>query len=291
MATPAAELEIDEELVRHLLHEQQPELADLTVQIVANGWDNVVVRLGDDLSIRLPRRQASADLVLHEQQWLPELAPLLPLPIPAPVYAGVPDDRFPWPWSIGPWLPGEAASTAPPSDPQATAVVLANFVAALHRPAPADAPTNPFRGVHLQQRAEAVDQRTALLSDQIPARQVLSVWNDLRSTAPWTGPALWLHGDLHPSNMLTHEGRLSAVIDFGDITSGDPATDLAVAWMMFEPADRATFRETAAIDDDTWRRAAGWALNLSLAYMTGDDSTSMPAIGRHTLTAVLAEFG
>ena len=103
--------------------------------------------------------------------------------------------------------------------------------------------------------------------------------------------AVWLHGDLHPSNMLTHNGRLTAIIDFGDITSGDPATDLAVAWMMFGPVERALFRDEALIDDDTWRRAAGWALNLSLAYLTGDDTTSMPAIGRHTLDAVLTEFG
>ena len=61
----------------------------------------------------------------------------------------------------------------------------------------------------------------------------------------WAGPPLWLHGDLHPSNMLTHDGRLSAVIDFGDITSGDPATDLALAWMMFDAAERDVFREAA----------------------------------------------
>jgi hypothetical protein len=61
--------------------------------------------------------------------------------------------------------------------------------------------------------------------------------------------------------------------------------------MMFDIDHRAVFRAVALIDDDTWRRAAGWALNLSLAYMTGDDTTSMPAIGRSTLTEVLAEFG
>jgi aminoglycoside phosphotransferase (APT) family kinase protein len=91
--------------------------------------------------------------------------------------------------------------------------------------------------------------------------------------------------------MLTLDGRLSAVIDFGDLTSGDPATDLAIAWMMFDSAHRAEFRERAGIDDATWHRAAGWALNLSLAYLTGDDTTSMPGIGRRTLTAVLDEFG
>jgi aminoglycoside phosphotransferase (APT) family kinase protein len=101
---------------------------------------------------------------------------------------------------------------------------------------------------------------------------------------------LWLHGDLHPSNMLTLDGRLSAIIDFGDITAGDPATDLAVAWMLFENAERDRFRSTIGVDEATWRRAAGWALSLSLAYLTGDDTSSMPDIGRRTLSQVIGEF-
>jgi aminoglycoside phosphotransferase (APT) family kinase protein len=291
VASPPAEVEIDEPLVRSLLSEQQPALADLPMRFVGNGWDNVVVQLGTDLMVRLPRRAAAAQLVVNEQRWLSTLAPGLPLPIPTPIFAGVPGGRFPWSWSICPWLPGESTAVAPPADSHQAALTLAAFVVALHQPAPSDAPGNPFRGVHLQQRAEAVQQRVQSLRDVIPAEQVIAVWDELRSTPPWTEPPLWLHGDLHPSNMLTYEGLLSAIIDFGDITSGDPATDLAVAWMMFEPRDREVFKRAADIDDDTWQRAAGWALNLSLAYLTGDDTTSMPAIGRATLSAVLAEFG
>ncbi len=290
MATPSAEIDIDEPLVRSLLEEQQPKLAGLPMQVIANGWDNVVVRLGDSLMVRLPRRAAAAQLVLNEQRWLPALAPLLPLPIPTPLFAGTACPRYPWAWSICPWLPGESAAASPPVDPHDTALVLAAFVAALHKTAPPEAPENPFRGVHLRERAEAVQQRVRLLGDGIPADRVLAAWDELRSTPAWHGPPLWLHGDLHPSNMLTENGRLSAIIDFGDITSGDPATDLALAWMMFDRHDRAVFRDSAMIDDDTYRRAAGWALNLSLAYMTGDDTTSMPEIGRVTMAAVLAEF-
>jgi aminoglycoside phosphotransferase (APT) family kinase protein len=51
--------------------------------------------------------------------------------------------------------------------------------------------------------------------------------------AGWDGPPIWLHGDLHPFNLVVNQGRLSAVIDFGDLCAGDPATDLAVAWMLF----------------------------------------------------------
>ena len=290
MATPAAEIDIDEALVRGLLQVQRPDLAELPIRVVANGWDNAMVRIGDHLAARLPRRAAAATLIESEQRWLTELAPHLPLPIPVPVFAGFPTATYPWRWSLCPWLDGEAAAKAPPVDLDATARTLAAFVAALHTPAPPDAPANPFRGVALAERAAAVEQRAHSMTDRIDLATTVRVWNDLAATEPWGGPALWLHGDLHPSNMLTRHGELSAVIDWGDLTAGDPATDLSIAWMLFDERQRSVFRDLAGIDSVTWRRAAGWALNLSLAYLTGDDSTSMPAIGRATLAKVLDEF-
>lgn len=291
MGTPAAEVDIDEALVRRLLREQRPDLAEQPVWVVANGWDNAVARIGEDWMARLPRRAMAAALITNEQRWLPELAPQLPLPVPIPDFVGQPSADYPWSWSIGRWLPGRSAAEAPPTDQAATADVLGAFVHALHRPAPPDAPANPFRGVALAARAAAVGERIAALGAAIDPSLTLAVWQSLLDTPPWEGQPLWLHGDLHPSNMLTLDGHLSAVIDFGDLTAGDPATDLAVAWMMFDRAHRRRFRDVAAIDAHTWRRAAGWALNLSLAYLTGDDSTSMPVIGRATLAEVLTEFG
>jgi aminoglycoside phosphotransferase (APT) family kinase protein len=290
MATPAAEIEIDEQLIAALLSEQCPELAALPVRIVDNGWDNTIARVGREWMVRLPRRAAAAQLVVNEQTWLPVLAPTLPIDVPVPWFCGSGGDMFPWAWSVCRWLPGRTAAESPPVDTAKAARLLAQFIEALHQPAPSDAPRNEFRGVALQRRAAAVGERAAALASVIDQPHVLGVWAELESTPAWTGPAVWLHGDLHPSNMLTYRGRLSAVIDFGDICSGDPATDLALSWMMFEPAERSLLRKVAGIDEHTWRRAAGWALNLSLAYLTGDDSTSMPAIGRHTLAQVLSDF-
>jgi aminoglycoside phosphotransferase (APT) family kinase protein len=291
MATPAAEVDIDEALVRTLLREQVPELATLPVRVVANGWDNAVVRVGDEWMARLPRRAAAAALIEHEQRWLPVLAPRLPLAVPVPTFCGRPTADYAWSWSIGPWLPGDSAETHPPLDQAHTVATLAGFIRAMHQSAPHDAPENLFRGVALQARADAVQQRAESLSAVIDRERTLAVWAQLSATPAWGGPPVWLHGDLHPSNMLTLDGRLSAVIDFGDLTSGDPATDLALAWMMFDTEHRTMFRTQADIDAATWQRAAGWALNLSLAYLTGDDTTSMPGIGRRTLSAVLDEFG
>jgi len=87
---PAAEVSIDIPLVRALLLDQHPDLADLPLTQVDEGWDNAVFRLGDELAIRLPRRSATAALMENEQRWLPQLAPRLPLPVPAPVRLGRP---------------------------------------------------------------------------------------------------------------------------------------------------------------------------------------------------------
>ncbi len=278
------------ELVRALLVDQHPDLAHLEVTPLAAGWDNTVFRIGSDLVARLPRRVASVPLIAHEQRWLPELAPRLPLPIPAPIRTGVPGCGYPWPWSLCPWFPGEPASTHPPDDGDRAARDLGGFLAALHRPAPDDAPENPFRGVplaardrrfhdaieHLVGRPDRLDPRTATWA--------LSRWEELRGTPPWSGPPVWLHGDLHPHNLLVHRGRLGAVIDFGDLTAGDPATDLAVAWMLFGAADRDVLRQVGH-GADTWLRAEAWAIALAVAYLEGSpDGSPMLPVAHRTLT-------
>lgn len=287
---PAAEVDVGPGVVRALLAEQFPDLAELPLSELAYGWDNAIFRLGEDLTVRVPRRVLAAELVEHEQRWLPTLAPRLPLPIPAPVRAGRPGAAYPWSWSVCPWLPGEVATRRSPDDPVAAAETLGAFLAALHHAAPVDAPANPFRGVPLAERDDVVKQRAVQVGDLIHVPSVMALWSELVTVSPWAGPPVWLHGDLHPANVLVDDGRISAVIDFGDITAGDPATDLAVAWMLFPEAVRATFRAAAGnVDDDTWARARGWALSLALAYLANSANNPMfAALGERVITAALA---
>lgn len=288
MPAPPAEFPIDAALVHALLEEQHPDLARMTLREVAVGWDNVIFRLGDDLMVRLPRRLMSSLLVLNELRWLPDLAADLPLAVPVPLRAGMPGCGYPWPWFVAPWLPGIEAELEPPTDAEDAVRRLGAFVVALHQPAPPDAPRNPYRGVPLAQRTEGLLAGVDVLDDPSERGDVLELWDSLVATLPWPGPALWLHGDLHPRNLLVHEGRLSGVVDFGDVTAGDPATDLSVAWMLFSPAERAIFRQAAGQPDDaTWARARAWALTLSVAYLGGDERIA--GIGRRTLDAVLAD--
>ncbi|WP_421117860.1 aminoglycoside phosphotransferase family protein [Aquihabitans daechungensis] len=288
---PAAEVDVDQELVRLLLDEQHPDLADLDLVELDAGWDNVIFRLGPDLAVRLPRRELAAPLVAHEQRWLPELAPSLPLAVPAPVRVGRPSAGYPWSWSITRWFPGASALHAPPAEPVDAARRLGAFLRALHQPAPADAPPNPYRGIPLAERDELTHAGIDQLVDHLDGDRVRACWEAHVALPRWDGPPLWLHGDLHPHNVVVDDGRITAVIDFGDITSGDPATDLGIAWMLLPPDARPVLRDAAGADDATWARGRGWALALGLAYLANSASTpDFARLGRATIDHVLADW-
>ena len=307
---PAAEVEITADLVRRLLAEQHKDLAGLPVEPLATGWDNTLFRLGDALVARLPRRALGASIVVNEQRWLPSLAPRLPLPVPVPVRTGVPGEGYPWPWSVVPFLPGVPASDGPPFDPSLAARDLGGFFGALHVPAPPDAPDNPYRGVPLERRAATFEQNLAALDfaaldvaapdGTVPAGRgardlVLAAWATALAVPPWDGPPVWLHGDPHPANILIGDGRVSGVLDFGDITAGDPAADLSIAWMLLPASYHGDFRAAYAavsgepIGEETWARGRGWALNLGIVFLAWSaDNPWMRAIGHRTVAAVLA---
>ncbi len=288
---PAAEVDVTEDLVRSLLGAQHPDLADLPLTELDAGWDNVIFRLGDELVVRLPRRALAAPLVLHEQRWLPVLAPSLPLAVPVPIRIGTPAADYPWHWSVTRWFPGASALRAPPADPEAAALQLGDFLAALHQPAPPDAPANPYRGIPLADRDELTRRWIDQLPDHVDGPRARACWAAHVTLPRWEGPALWLHGDLHPHNVVVDRGVLTAVIDFGDLTTGDPATDLGIAWMLLPPGARPVLREAVGADDATWARGRGWALALGLAYLANGASTpGFAALGQATIEAVLDDW-
>lgn len=290
-ATPSAEFPIDAALVRRLLRAQHPDLAERPIEPCGEGWDNAMFRIGRDLAARLPRREATARLVAHEQRWLPELAPRLPLPVPKPVRLGVPGDAFPWPWSVVPWLAGETADRAPPSPSEADA--FAAFLRALHQPAPEDAPENVVRGVPLARRRGVTEERLARLrreTREIPDA-IDALWRAALEATPSTRH-VWLHGDLHPRNVLVEDGRLSGVVDWGDVTGGDPACDLAGVFLLFasgEARERCLARYGA--DAPLRARAIGWAIVFAAVLLdTGRvDHPPHAAIGRATFERLAEE--
>jgi aminoglycoside phosphotransferase (APT) family kinase protein len=254
---------MDDELVRGLLKEQHPDLAELPLRRVAGGWDNAMWRLGDELAVRMPRTERGPELLRKEYQWLPELAPRLPLPVPRPQRIGVPSDRFPDTWLVTSWVEGEPADRTPISSEQ-SADTLAAFLRALHVKAPEDAPVSPDRGVPL--RTLAFDASSLDVA-------VREIWDEAVAAPEWDGPPLWLHGDLHPANVVVADGALTGVIDFGDMAVGDPATDLAAAWVLLPDGAAERFFDVYAVADEaTIARARGWAAWKALGLISVGDA-------------------
>ncbi len=288
---PVAEFAIDATLVHRLLCAQHPDLAGLALRAAGGGWDNEMFRLGDALAVRLPRRAAAAPLLAKEQRWLPELAPRLPIAIPVAIRTGQPGPAFPWPWSIVPWFPGLPADLV--ATDALTPRTLGDFLRDLHQPAPAAAPHNPVRGCALGARAAVVEARIERLrgacSFDWPALSAL--WQTAVA-APIDTPVTWLHGDLHPRNLLVTGSRWSAVVDWGDLGAGDPATDLAVLWLLW-PLQSQRAEALAAygsVSAATLHRARGWALLFATlmleAGLAGDGRFA--AIGAWTCARLLA---
>jgi aminoglycoside phosphotransferase (APT) family kinase protein len=287
--TPKPEVEISEELIRDLLEDQHTDLAKLPLQYVGDGWDNAMYRLGDKLAIRLPRREFGAPLIDNEQKWLPVLAERLPIPVPVPYRFGEPGRGFPWRWSIVPWLPGVPANEHEP-DPK-EAARLGKFLRALHTPTPSDAPTNEMRGIPLIQRAEIdagrlerIEEKTNFITDEIK-----TIWEEALKT-PIDVESRWLHGDLHPRNILVEGGTITGIIDWGDMNSGDIATDLASVWMLFKntSARQQALEAYGPISEPSLLRAKGWAVLFGVLLLGAGlvDDSIHAEIGRKALERV-----
>jgi aminoglycoside phosphotransferase (APT) family kinase protein len=259
------ELEIDEAVVRRLLAAQFPHWAGLAIEALpAGGTDNAIYRLGDELSVRLPRRRTWSDGSLDKEiEWLPMLARQLPLSVPLPVARGTPGAGYPHDWAVYRWLDGEDAASAPLDLPRA-AVDLAELLAALGRIDPTSGPPARGRGGPLGPRDEATRAGIAELGDAIDAAAVTAAWEAALAAPEWDRAPVWIHGDLDARNLLVEDEHITGVLDWGAACVGDPACDVKVAWAVLDAETRPVFRELLEIDDATWARGRGWALSQAV---------------------------
>jgi aminoglycoside phosphotransferase (APT) family kinase protein len=289
MLRPEADISVTTNLVRELLEDQHPDLASLELRPFDEGWDNVLYRLGDHYVVRLPRREVAVSLLDNELKWLPTLASQLSLKVSAALRAGQRSARFNYPWSINQWCEGVPADLSEDINETKCAELLGEFLRSLHSAAPVDAPQNPLRGCALEDRAGIFRQRSALLDGQLDLDAATRAFDRGVAASRWTSELRWLHGDMHPGNLLVRDGVLSAVVDFGDMCAGDPATDIAGAWMLVgDDHLNDFFRAYGDIDDALYARALGWAALFGVFFVgIGlEGRTSYERVGRLTLQRV-----
>jgi aminoglycoside phosphotransferase (APT) family kinase protein len=289
----ADEVETDVALVRRLVTEQFLHWADLAVApVVSYGTDHDIYRLGDRLAARLPRIAWATKQAAKEAEWLPKLAPQLPLAIPVQLAIGRPAEGYPFAGSVYEWLPGENANRTI-GDLNQAAVDLAAFVNALRQIDVAAAqPRRPgSRGAPLVELDEGIRTSIAELGDRIDGAAALASWEESLKAPAWDGDDVWVHGDLLPGNLLVVDGRLSAVIDFGCLNVGDPACDLQPAWNVFEGDSRARYRAELQVDDASWLRGRGCALSQAVVALPyyWDTNPGMIRQASSALAQVLAD--
>jgi aminoglycoside phosphotransferase (APT) family kinase protein len=291
------EVHVDIPLVHRLLAKQFPQWASLPMKLIQpSGTDNAIYRLGDEMVVRFPRGERASHTLEKEIEWLPRLAPQLPVAIPIPKAKGAPAEGYPFRWSVYTWLKGENA-THHTEDLNQMAVDLAGFVAALQKIDPSGGPMpgahNFFRGVALSERDQMTRAAIISLGQAIDRDAVTAVWEAALSASEWGGPPVWVHGDLDPRNVLVAQGRLCAVIDFGGLSVGDPACDVMAAWKFFSSRPREVFRNKLSVDESTWIRSQGWALSQALIALSSYTEETQPALvreARRWMTEVLADF-
>jgi len=299
------EIPIDAGLVRALVDRATPHYVDLPVRrLGSSGSTNALFRLGENLLVRLPRQPGGSAAIAKEAKWLPVLGPSLPVGVPEVVAVFEPDCDYPEHWSVVRWIDGEHPEVVTPKSPvdprrADLAVDLAKVVNALGlAEVPSEAASDPalqwYRGEPLATMDAVTRQnigRCRALNDfgyDLDAAERL--WDEaMRLPGAKDRPApRWYHGDLTAENLLVRDGRLAAVLDFGGLSVGDPAVDLAVAWEVLDPPAREIFRRKLGVDDATWLRGRAWA--LSLTFMIWYYWATMPqrrtrsiAVGRNVL--------
>jgi aminoglycoside phosphotransferase (APT) family kinase protein len=291
----ADEVETDVSLVRRLLAGQFPQWADLPIEpALPWGTDNALYRLGTDMVVRLPRTARTTETLAKEIRWLPRLAPVLPLAIPAVLAVGEPGHGYSFAWAVYSWLEGETATVDRVVDQRQAALDLGHFVGALQRIDPRDAPApgqhNASRGVPLARRDEATRAAIASLSDRTDVDAVTAEWEAALQAPEWQGAPVWIHGDLDSRNVLIERGRLSAVIDWGCLGVGDPACDVMAVWKLLSADTRDIFRTELSVDEATWARGRGWALSqalIALAYYTLETNAVLVLEARRWMAEVL----
>ncbi|WP_169711816.1 phosphotransferase [Henriciella litoralis] len=284
-------------LIRSLVKSSFPDLADADIRLVrSGGTDNYVFRIDNDLCLRIAKRDAALPSLLQREPVALKTLSDLPLETPRFMAKGVLPDPRGWPWMICTWLHGvsmdAAGHTATIEDANRLALFLLDLQGCPTRNAAKPAPDNHWRGVDLIQRNTVTEDAITTLSDEFDATALARVWSTALTADPCRpDDRTWIHGDLHPANLVVRDGAVTGVLDWGLSGLGDPACDLMAAYTVFSGQARDAFARATAASESVWMRARGWALStavVALAYYRGSDAPIV-ARSREVIGEILAE--
>lgn len=171
---------------------------------------------------------------------------------------------------------------------------LGSFLYALHKLSTEDGvkPSfeNSFIGSDLPMFTAEFDE-VLLKNRKLVPSEFLHDKIDKASKKAWDKEPVWIHGNLLPRNLLVDQkGHLANIIGAEKAVIGDPAWDLAVAWLLFERRTRKIFFAAAGADEATIDRARVLALRNGLNLYNSDDIDELIQ-SRDSLTEILKDYG
>ena len=286
------EFNISIDLVERLISKQFPKWSHEKIKKAeAEGTDHLLFRLGSDRLIRFPKRFSASLSVKKEVILLPKLAQSLPMRIPKVIGYGKPQSNYPFPWLICDWIEGSTPHDPAMIKDDAAALEMGNFVQSMHKVHISNGPRSS-RGYPLERCTELVKHSIKGLDGGYDLQLLDRLWELTLKTPKWSGDPVWIHGDLHPGNLLVEKDKLVGGLDFGLAGIGDPACDMMVAWSLLKSTGRELFKSIVKPDEETWLRGRGWALFLGITGYAHYRLTNprFAAIAKHTLDKVIRDF-
>lgn len=291
----SAELEVTETLAAELIAEQFPQLAPVRCAAFGVGWDNVALLVNGEYVFRFPRRQLGADLNEVEFKLMPTIA--LPLPVSAATLIGAATPKFKWSFGGYQMIPGQTACRANLSEAQRInlAEPLAKFLRALHSIDTEFARTHgagpdPLGRFDFPRRLNQAREQLAYVREHRLFDQVDALLAIVDATPTDFHPRqdVLVHGDLYARHLIVNDaGKLSGVIDWGDVHLGDPIVDIAIALTVLPPSGRPIFRQYyGEISNLTWRMARFHAIRHTACVVPYAHQTNDTDLLRESLIAL-----
>ncbi|MDF1507076.1 phosphotransferase [Robertmurraya sp. DFI.2.37] len=234
-----------------LIKNQFPNLTILKVTTFAKGFDNTAFLINDRYVFRFPRREIAGELIKIENRLLPNIAPSLPLEIPKPQYIGETQSDFPWAFSGYEHLGGMIPEKLTREQRMKSTIILAEFLRKLHNfplqhAEKLQIPYDNLGRLDLKKRKPLLIERiNSLKTENRLSDGLYSSLLQFITTVEDTfvdEKKVLVHGDLHLRNMLVDdEGKITAVLDWGDTHIGSPAIDLSIAYSYLPSESRDVF--------------------------------------------------
>ena len=271
---PEPDFRFDSDLVCRLIDDQFPNLRERQPERIGVGYGVEVWRISDDLVVRLPRRTSAFIFVEREIAHLPAMPPDLPLAVPRIEAVGSASESLPGPWFVTQYLPGVSGNEATLTQCARGALDLGVTLASIHALSTHGVDNVSARGMPIDTRRSFFEREL----DHLPkwAARTSQDYFDRATLSEVEHANVFLHGDVHRSNLIVHDGRPTALIDFGDLGHGDRAGDLGGGiFSVGFGAHQELLRAYGSVSDATLARALGWACYLAVRNFSVGDAYSL----------------